>query len=112
MTASSTAGGAGGFAQRLGRQIRPRDLQVLGHGAREEERLLQHEADVFPQMGQADSPDVRSADRDAPTALRELIEPGEKVREGRFPLPVPPRMPTVEPAGTEKLTSLRTGSPP
>ena len=51
----------------------------------EEEGLLQHDADVFPQVGQVHVPDVHPADGDGAVFMGQLVEPVQQVHQSGFP---------------------------
>ena len=78
------AGRAGRGLHFLLRQVRCGDAQVLPQRPGEEEGLLQHDADIPPQMRQPDLPDIRSADGDPPAVFRKGIQPVQQVHHGGF----------------------------
>src|SRR6185436_15455794 len=56
---------------------------VLPHGSREEEDVLEHEPDLPPKRLPFDLADVDPVDPDGP--LLELVEPGEQIRDRGLP---------------------------
>ena len=73
------------MAHRL--QIRPGGAvgNALPEALGKEEGLLQHNADVFPQVGEADVLDVHPANGDFAVFLGQLVEPVQQVHQGGFP---------------------------
>jgi hypothetical protein len=80
------------------------DLQVLADRAGEQHRLLEHDADIAPERGEADVADVLAVE---PDRARLRIEGAVQQAERRrlCPEPVAPTSATVSPGLTAKDTS-------
>ena len=105
------AGGLGGgddlFAAGVGSPVG----DVVPNGDREEERLVEDDADVAPQAGQGQVPDVLIVDEDGSVA--HVVEAGESRAMVDLPLPVRPTRATVSPGRMCRLNSDSTsGFPP
>lgn len=76
-------------AQRLPKRlvggVTPAHAQVLRDGASEQERLLGHAADPFPQLQLGEAAHIRAAQQDL--ARLDVVEPEQKVGQGAFPGP-------------------------
>ena len=75
------AGHGGGPAHGLVPGVRPHGADILAHGLGEQERLLEHQADLAAQGLPLHAADVHPADGDGAAALRQVIQPVQQVHQ-------------------------------